>query len=324
MIFPPKVSVLVPVYNGERYLAECLESVLNQDFSAMEILISDNCSTDGTVEVIKAFARRDCRIRWWINPSNLGCVGNSNACLQQAKGELIKFVYADDQLVSAQALSKMVRVFDEFWNVALVASATQLMDQQSRVNGIWNPQGLTGLTHGRKIILKCMERKSDNDIGCPSVTLFRRRLAIRGFHSEFYYMMDIEMWFHLLEQGDFYWFAEPLGAFRTHSQQGSEDLRQPNFRNYDSLRLLKNLLEKNWFQESITDHVLFAQIYYKRKQFGSEADALVSELMSRLPLSRYYCQWFVHKLYGPIQKLAHHLPFSGRRNSFLFGIFSQK
>jgi len=67
---PPKVSVLVPVYNGERYLAECLNSVLAQEFQDLEILISDDGSTDNSAQIIRAIAARDARIRWWKNPRN--------------------------------------------------------------------------------------------------------------------------------------------------------------------------------------------------------------------------------------------------------------
>ncbi|HEY4417206.1 MAG TPA: glycosyltransferase family 2 protein [Verrucomicrobiae bacterium] len=306
---PPKVSVLIPVYNGETYLAECLQSILNQDFQDMEILIADNCSTDRTVDIIKLFAQCDNRIRWWTNSSNLGCYGNSNACLQQAKGQFIKFVYADDLLISRQALKKMVEVFEAHPNVALVASATQMTDGQSKFTSIWNPQGISGLTNGRKVIFTCLEKKakSNNEIGCPSATMFRRQYATRGFDLRFSYMGDTEMWFHLLEQGDFYWFSEPLAAFRIHSQQGSEELRQPDFKNYDCLLLLKTMLEKSWFRKQAADRLLFSQIYYKRKIFGNEARPLISEMRSYLPLYRYFFQWVVHKLYRPLEKLSHYL-----------------
>ena len=72
-----KVSILVPVFNGEKYLAECIESVLAQDFADFEILIADNGSTDGTRAIIEELAVKDQRIRWWTNPSNLGLA----ACL---------------------------------------------------------------------------------------------------------------------------------------------------------------------------------------------------------------------------------------------------
>jgi glycosyltransferase involved in cell wall biosynthesis len=100
-----KVSVLIPVYNCERYLAECLDSVLAQDLKDMEILISDDDSQDGTVDIIRQYAARDARIRWWQNPANLGQARNHNVCLQAARGEFIKFVHADDKFLQPSALS---------------------------------------------------------------------------------------------------------------------------------------------------------------------------------------------------------------------------
>ncbi len=303
----PKVSVLVPVYNGGKYLAECLESILAQDFENMEILISDNCSTDDTVAVIKKFAARDARIRWWTNLSNLGCVGNSNACLQQAQGEYVKFVYHDDLLVSNQALTTMVSALDLDPEISLVVSATKLISKNSEFISIWNPQGRSQVTDGKRVMLDCLERKSDNDIGCPSMSLFRRQQATRGFNPQFSYMMDTEMWFYLLEQGSFCWLAEPQAAFRIHSEQFSEELRQPNFRNSDSLLLLQHMMEKDWFWKRATDRLFFVQIYYKRKIYGKSAELLTAKLMSRLTWKWYFYQYLLHKFNQPIQKFSRKL-----------------
>jgi len=103
-----KVSILIPTYNSKQYLSECLDSIVSQDFTDMEILISDDVSTDDTLKAVQAYAVRDARIRWWQNPRNLGFVGNHNACLQQATGEYIKFLHPDDQLLSTSAIRKMV------------------------------------------------------------------------------------------------------------------------------------------------------------------------------------------------------------------------
>src|SRR5271155_20695 len=68
----PKVSICLPVYNGEHYLAEAIESALNQTFEDFELLIADDCSQDSSAEIIARFAARDARIRHWRNPHNLG------------------------------------------------------------------------------------------------------------------------------------------------------------------------------------------------------------------------------------------------------------
>ena len=72
----PKISVCIPVYNREKYIAQCIESVLAQDYKNIEIIISDNCSTDGTVDIINGYLK-DKRIRFYRNETNIGMLSNS-------------------------------------------------------------------------------------------------------------------------------------------------------------------------------------------------------------------------------------------------------
>ena len=83
----PKVSVLVPVYNAGPFFAECLESILVQDFGDYEVLISNDGSTDGTVAIIERYAAKDPCILWWKNPLNIGLTRNHNHFLREARGE---------------------------------------------------------------------------------------------------------------------------------------------------------------------------------------------------------------------------------------------
>jgi glycosyltransferase involved in cell wall biosynthesis len=94
----PIVSVGIPVYNGELYLARTLESILEQSFSDFEVIISDNASTDETEAICREFARRDDRIRYHRRESNLGWVGNFNSLPPRASGAYFKWAAADDLL----------------------------------------------------------------------------------------------------------------------------------------------------------------------------------------------------------------------------------
>jgi glycosyltransferase involved in cell wall biosynthesis len=173
-----KVSVLVPVCNGEVYLAECLESILAQDFADMEILIADDASTDGSAALVERFAARDSRIRWWKNPNNLGLAQNFNGCLRAAKGEYIKYVLQDDKLISPLAIRKMAEMLDQHPEVSLVSSASQVLDGRSRVIEV-RKYFKPGVMEGRQVIGRCVERLT-NLIGEPSVVMFRREQAARG------------------------------------------------------------------------------------------------------------------------------------------------
>ena len=93
------MSVCIPTYNGAPYLTACLDSVLAQTSSDIEVLIVDDCSTDDTLRIANDLARRDSRIRVCANRHNLGLVGNWNHSVTLTHGEWIKFVFQDDLIL---------------------------------------------------------------------------------------------------------------------------------------------------------------------------------------------------------------------------------
>lgn len=95
---PPTVSIGVPVYNGERLVARALESLCAQTFADVEIIISDNASTDGTEAICRAYAARHPHIRYHRQPRNLGAAGNFNFVFREARGRFFKWAAHDDVL----------------------------------------------------------------------------------------------------------------------------------------------------------------------------------------------------------------------------------
>ena len=108
---PPRVSIGLPVFNGERYLARAIESVLGQDFRDLELIVCDNASTDRTPEICAAYARRDARVRYFRNPRNLGAGPNYDRCFRLARGEYFKWAAHDDRL-APDYLSRTVAALD--------------------------------------------------------------------------------------------------------------------------------------------------------------------------------------------------------------------
>ena len=94
----PAISVIVPVYQGERYIEKCVESVTKQTFSDWELLIINDCSTDGTAAICDACAAKDDRIRVFHKKKNAGVSEARNLGLREAKGECIAFLDSDDRL----------------------------------------------------------------------------------------------------------------------------------------------------------------------------------------------------------------------------------
>ena len=92
----PKVSIGLPVYNGERYLAETIQSLRDQVFSDFEIIICDNASTDGTAEICRRYLTLDKRIRYYRHSKNLGAAFNFNRTFKLASGKYFKWAAHDD------------------------------------------------------------------------------------------------------------------------------------------------------------------------------------------------------------------------------------
>lgn len=95
----PKVSVIIPVFNVESYLAECLDSVIGQSFYDMEIICIDDCSTDNSLNILMAYAHRDSRVIILRNDCNRGLAFTRNVGLERASGDYILFVDSDDYIV---------------------------------------------------------------------------------------------------------------------------------------------------------------------------------------------------------------------------------
>jgi glycosyltransferase involved in cell wall biosynthesis len=130
----PRVSIGVPVYNGERYLAATLDSLLAQTFGDFEIILCDNASTDGTEDIARAYATRDRRIRYVRSDRNLGAARNYNRAFELSTGEYFRW-FAGDDVAAPRSLERCVAVLDREPAVVLVYPKTKLIDEQGRVIG---------------------------------------------------------------------------------------------------------------------------------------------------------------------------------------------
>jgi glycosyltransferase involved in cell wall biosynthesis len=123
----PRLSVGLPVYNGENYLAESLESLLGQSYEDFELIISDNASTDGTADICRSYAKQDSRIRYVRQPRNIGSAPNHNFVIEQATGELFKHASHDD-LYARKLLELCIAALDEHPQVVLAHSWSAVID----------------------------------------------------------------------------------------------------------------------------------------------------------------------------------------------------
>jgi glycosyltransferase involved in cell wall biosynthesis len=120
----PRVTIGLPVYNGDRYVAEAIESVLGQTFADFDLIIADNASTDATEAICRRYAAADSRVRYVRNQHNIGAARNFDLTLQLASGEYFKWLAADDAL-EPQFLQVCVDLLDA--DPALVAACTRCL-----------------------------------------------------------------------------------------------------------------------------------------------------------------------------------------------------
>ena len=125
----PLVSVLMTVYNREKYIAEAIESVLASTYKNFELIIVDDCSTDKSVEIAKKYEANHERIKVYINENNLGDYPNRNQAASYAKGKYIKYLDSDD-LIYPHGLEVMVNIMEKFPEAAYGLSFGKVHDKK--------------------------------------------------------------------------------------------------------------------------------------------------------------------------------------------------
>jgi glycosyltransferase involved in cell wall biosynthesis len=132
MTSAPRLSVGLPVYNGEDYLAESIEALLGQTYVDFELIISDNASTDATADICRRYGKQDSRIRYVRQPRNIGLSLNHNFVLAESRGEFFKWAASDD-LYGRNLLQRCVEALDEDPDVVLAHSWEAAIDGSGTV-----------------------------------------------------------------------------------------------------------------------------------------------------------------------------------------------
>lgn len=212
----PKVTVCLPTYNSGEFITQAISSILEQTFTDFELIISDDCSTDNTQEVIKSYLEKDNRIKYLQNSKNLGLFPNWNHCLESASGEYIT-VFAQDDVMLPKNLEQKVKILDKYQNVGLVTSSIMVIDGQNNyLNWNWANYSEDSLINGEEWIKKNLGEA--NPICCPFVLIRRQVLEKVGgkFNDNYAFAADLELWLRIAVVADLYFFREILGYYRWH------------------------------------------------------------------------------------------------------------
>lgn len=224
----PLVSVVTPVYNGEGFLAECIESVLRQSYQNYEYIIVNNCSTDGTLPIALDYAKKDSRIRVHNNETFVAVIANHNIAFRliSKEAKYCKVVSADDFLFP-DCITRMVELAEANPSVGIVGSY-QLSGDRVRWQGFRYPRAvLSGVEMCRQVFLG-----GDRTFGFGSPTSILYRADLLRSSPEFYPNAsphsDTSACFVCLRNSDFGFVYEVLSFERTHSETQSSASAQMN------------------------------------------------------------------------------------------------
>jgi len=215
----PRVSVVTPVYNGEPFLAECIESVLAQDYGEFDYTIVDNCSTDGTLGVAQGYAVRDRRIRVLSNTLFVGAIDNHNRAFRSipADARYCKVVSADDW-ITPDCVSKMVAIAEANRSVVVVG-CYQRSGARVRWRGV---PPATSILSGRDAArLGLMQ--GVHVLGTPTSVLYRADVVRMrpAFFPHQHSHADTSACYEAFQHGDFAFLHEELAVERVHAEQWS-------------------------------------------------------------------------------------------------------
>jgi glycosyltransferase involved in cell wall biosynthesis len=251
MASEPLVSVCIPSYNNEEFIAQTLESVLDQSFSDFELIVVDDCSTDRTVSIIKGFS--DPRIRFSQNPRNLGLIGNWNKTLSCARGKYVKLLCGDD-LLELDCLARQAPVLEDTSNrdVVLAICNRTVINSPGEVVFRRKCPFHDGRITGRELFQKSVRRGS-NLIGEPAVGLFRNGILDQTTPCQpaNSYTIDLELLAELLKHGDAFVDHTSLASFRISAKANGTRL---GFRQAACFRaFIRNLRRGRHYHMSLLD-----------------------------------------------------------------------
>jgi glycosyltransferase involved in cell wall biosynthesis len=232
------VSICIPTFNGAQFLEEALLSIINQTYKNIEIIISDDGSSDDSIEIAENFKSESAFPVFIYNHSPSGIGANWNNCISKSNGEYVKFLFQDDLLIP-DCIRTMVEIINKNKEIGMVACKRTIINENRRskwalgwLSKYGDLQQKLNLPVGKinilgKEIFKHKEFCKDpyNKIGEPTALMFRKSIIDKTglFRTDLHQILDLEFYYRVLK---FYKIAiinENLVEFRLHPGQASQN-----------------------------------------------------------------------------------------------------
>lgn len=275
----PKISIGLPVFNGDRFIEETLNSILTQTFSDFELIICDNASTDRTGEICRDYQSRDSRISYHRNEANIGGGNNANLTFYKSKGMYFCWA-AHDDVYAPNFFERCAEVLDNNLDVVLCHTVVKKIDENGNFLGIVNREKGAFLTpHERFRSLAGLDHDCEDICGLiRSDILQRTSLNLNYTDSDRTLLVELSLF------GRFYQVAEPLFYKRLHPNMSTIEFPDWHGR-------------MAWFFPDIKQKPTFPHwlqlLHYIRIIVGSPIS--ISE---KLECSKYMFRWVFFEYHG--------------------------
>ena len=222
----PRVSFIIASYNYARYVGQAIDSLLQQTFKDLEVIVIDDCSSDNSREVLEGY-RNDPRVRLVFHEVNKGHIYTRNEGLRLARGEYVAVMDSDDYCHRNDAVERHVAILDEHADVGFVYSAYELVDENSEAFRLFQPWPQDFVRGGLDEFRELVYRNYIPHTG----TLVRRSLLDRLGHAYdpvLPHSADWDIWLRLCTIGRVGYLSTPYYAYRIHRASMTVSLHKPH------------------------------------------------------------------------------------------------
>ncbi|MCK5816154.1 MAG: glycosyltransferase family 2 protein [Flavobacteriaceae bacterium] len=279
----PLVSICIPTYNGESYIEDAINSALAQTYLNIEIIISDDNSSDDTLIICERLARVYGNIKVYRNPIKLGLSGNWNESIEKASSNWIKILFQDDLLkptcveeMMYEAIDKNVDfvicnreyIFEDkipFKKIKMYARISKLTSAIFKSNVVYRPEDTA------KAISPCIYR---NSLGEPPALLFNKKQYHKNdFSTDFYQLIDYIFILNKILTHNFVFIDKDLVQFRIHNN--SESMKNSKINKVEKENIYKSLHIRFYEQILICEKLLNDPLYRVVKENVTKKNILI-------------------------------------------------
>ena len=250
------VSVVIPTYNAEKYVKKTIDSVLNQSFRSIEIIVIDDYSSDGTKEILEKITDR--RIRLFCHQANFGVANTRNEGIELANGDYIIFM-DDDDIMPYNRVKNHVEFFEKHLDIIAVGGKVFDIDSSDNVTGIWNPVVVSNPRYIKAKLLQC-------GVYINGAVTYRRKTIIENglrFEDKAFGLEDYDFMVRISKIGKISGIDVPVLLYRRHKSNTEKIVlkTQPNERKRYWKKIFKYAYSKEGFDLSEDDYDVLLEVF---------------------------------------------------------------